>query len=260
MNRVNTAEVSVDELLYCVRLASKRRRILVFAGLATLWISATVGAFCYRRIMDNALLGDSHLLIALCALCMFGSIPLCILLSLPSGPNRLMLARIARQADVSAAGPLIELVEEIQLDDTRNVLRRALIKLLPRVEECHVNSRQLHKLNSALDAASKTLPSELQARYCIAILKAITHIGDECSLFVVRKLATQTTDNVRRARIQAAAAECLPNLESRISSCRTPGNLLHALDCAPSSERLLLPVGSSLPDAESTLLRSCGKK
>jgi HEAT repeat protein len=133
-----------------------------------------------------------------------------------------------RYEDVRAVGLL---AEALSFGDkaVRAVAEQALIRLLPRLqpEDAELlNKKQRECLYRAMRNGNPEL--------VIAILKALTRVGDEEALRHVEDLCM----NARDPRVRWAAMECLPGLKERVIREGMAQRLLRPADppCVPPQE------------------------
>lgn len=106
-------------------------------------------------------------------------------------------------------------------------------------------------------ALGRTLTRHVRnADYLVAALAALEQVGDERALPVVENLAAGRIPTAEAKRVQAAAQECLPYLQTRSEQQRASQTLLRAsaLSATPS-DTLLRPAQGALPTEPSELLR-----
>lgn len=152
---------------------------------------------------------------------MFGGVwgPATIMLSTYHQQRNSISRVLAKFDDVRAVGFLAEALE-FRDKHTRQAAAEALIRLLPRLK-----ASDAHLLNAkqrAILLRTFNRPAS-SAALIVAILKAYEQVGDESALEPVRSLLTALNP-----RVQEAATECLPFLESRIAQQRASQTLLRA--------------------------------
>lgn len=151
---------------------------------------------------------------------------------------------LLRHEDPRAVGILCEELAHLDFTSVQPV-QRALARLLPRLTErdAHLLSpEQLRRLYVALETASSPMSSAFNVEFVLATLDALQRVGDEGSLGIVRRLAAAHGRGPGEERIRAAAATCLPLLESRIERAKTADPLLRAAD---DPAQLLHPIVAS---------------
>ncbi len=121
----------------------------------------------------------------------------------------------------------------------RSALLKAIIRILPRLRASDTDlmdadTRKL--LNQQLGRSTRALSEawagarrvEEHTAYDVAILKAWEQVGDERALPFVEKLAGLNARTSAQKRVQQAALECLPYLQSRADQQRVAHTLLRA--------------------------------
>jgi len=120
---------------------------------------------------------------------------------------------LTRWVDIRAVGPLAEALEH---EDGQVYARivRALTRLLPRLTDKDadlLNAEQRDCLHRALLNGD---PNR-EARFLIAILRALAQVGDARSLPAIETLAASGADTRHEKRVRGAALRCLAALRKR---------------------------------------------
>ncbi len=121
----------------------------------------------------------------------------------------------------------------------RKALQTAITRILPRLQASDaalLDEPARGLLNQQLAKGRMSLSEiwgvkreiEEQAAYDVAILKAWEQVGDERALPFVEKLASLSARSPAQKRVQQAAQECLPYLQTRADRQRTAQTLLRA--------------------------------
>ena len=165
--------------------------------------------------------------------------------------------------DARCVGALVEIWNpqgEVRYNrNTRRQAENALIRLLPRLKASDALLLKEHQrviLRTVLDMQGyKQWGKYYDARFLLAILAALTEIGDWKSAPTVLKLSQSARD----PQLRQAAAECLPALQS-IAEKQVVGITLlrasSAADAANTAPETLLRPASPTSDAQpETLLR-----
>jgi hypothetical protein len=157
--------------------------------------------------------------------------------------HRELMQRLADYDDVAGVGALAETLE---WPDPRvqDMAASALKRLLPRLRasDAHLLTRgQRACLYRRLTMSQVGRDGTL----ILAILAALQQVGDEAAIPHVRRLADGKVLSPTQRKVQAAAQECLPYLETHASQQRASQTLLRA------SAQEHTPAGDLLRPAES---------
>jgi hypothetical protein len=167
-------------------------------------------------------------------------------------PPRPMLSRqelvtLALQGDGPAIASLLDLHRPYDAG-SRIALIRVLGAVRPDVAASFGPERQAAMARLISRGAAWDDPD-----LAIAVLGALTHIGQARALDAVRFLACAEERDAHSA-VREAASACLPIIEARAQQCRRSGALLRPAE-APS-DALLRPAAARSTDADSLLLPS----
>jgi hypothetical protein len=173
-------------------------------------------------------------------------------------------------ADIKSVGPLTDALRMNDLPARRDA-QDMLIELLPRLQPEDsglLNAAQRANLCSVLNvpvesALYKNMAAvfkpadhrEVEIR--VAILHALTRIGDEQALPIMAHLAETQARTDGERRIQETARICLPLLHERVEQLRDPHTLLRASSAEfTNPEVLLRPATQSGETSTDQLLRA----
>jgi hypothetical protein len=189
-----------------------------------------------------------------------GSMALCALFALPGKQQRDRLKKLARTADLSAIGPIVEMVREIQPRGTRAALREALAELVPRLKETDMlllTTSQRTKLHHLLhDAATH----DRDPSFAISLLKGLEQIGDEQTVRAIGKVMAMSGRGEKWSRLRKAAEEALEVITVRIERRKSPSVLLRAAAPEQPESALLRPASSGSAAQAAALLRSASNE
>jgi hypothetical protein len=185
-----------------------------------------------------------------------GSMALCAYFSLPSERQKQSLRELAKSADVSAIGPIVEMVREIQPRHTRRALRAALAELAPRLKESDmqllttVQRRKIHHL------LHDSIIYDRDPAFAITLLKGMEQIGDEQTVRTIGKAMSRAGRGEKWKRIRAAANEAIAVIEVRLARIKSPSILLRPAEAEGADLTLLRPAGEGQAYATELLLRA----
>jgi hypothetical protein len=131
---------------------------------------------------------------------------------------------------------------------------RALTRLLPRLRASDAYLLE----GEWRQRLYETLNSDYVRRepdFVIAVLKALEQIGDAAALPYVHHLAQGSPRTANRKRVQAAAWDCLPFLQTRIEQQHSRQTLLRAASPDVAPETLLRPAAAAPVADPDELLR-----
>lgn len=186
----------------------------------------------------------------------------------PRKKRRKIVEDIVRMDDIRSIGPLIDALKLVDLKISFAVIE-ILIRLFPRLlpSDTHlISAKQRAYLCQILSLPPNIITNDAQipgqtshndtTLFRIAILQALSQVGDKNCLQVVRKLALGPARSESQKRIQVAAQNCLPLLLSRVEQQQSSQTLLRAADpinCG--TETLLRPASNTSLTAPEQLLR-----
>jgi hypothetical protein len=131
---------------------------------------------------------------------------------------------------------------------------QALTRLLPRLR-----ATDAHLLEGEWrQRLYETLNGDYARRepdFVIAVLKALEQIGDAAALPYVHHLAQGSPRSASRQRVQEAARDCLPFLQTRIEQQHSRQTLLRAASPNAAPETLLRPAAATSAADPDELLR-----
>ena len=161
-------------------------------------------------------------------------------------------ARALSESDDIRAVPL--LIEALDKQDgaTRAAAVKALTRLLPQLHASHDDSLTDAHLNILLAQMAKADDKELTS----ASLKALTQIGDERFLELVKSWSEGKGAAKKNAQLRDSAKDVLPYLEERIEKQKAGKTLLRAASAdSADSDSLLRPAATAPESQPDTLLR-----
>jgi hypothetical protein len=163
---------------------------------------------------------------------------------------------LSRFDDIRAIGPLAEALE-FQERDIRPIARRALIRLLPRLQASDaplLSPAHRAILNRALGYGSAAL--------ILAILKAWEQVGDADAIPEVQNLAEGHGEGGQISEVVRAAKECLAVLRESVDRQQTSSQLLRPADANLTPTDILLRPATPHASTESPeqLLRPMEKR
>ncbi|MDE2125440.1 MAG: hypothetical protein KGJ62_02500 [Armatimonadetes bacterium] len=157
--------------------------------------------------------------------------------------------------DIRVTGAVVEALQ-VPDRDMYALASRALCRLLPRLRASDtgiLNVEQRAILNRTLSRAAKRRPE-----LALAILAALSQVGDEKALPAVTALAALPRGSRIRQEVVAAAQQCLPLLQQRAIAQETDRHLLRPADNVGREDSLLRAAAPTSADPTGLLLPSAG--
>jgi hypothetical protein len=244
----------------------RRRGRATFAWLA-IWVTPIMLGVMTGRLTDWIASMASRPLLILLYYLLLAVPPLSLLWSDRRGSAK-RARLLAELDDVRLIGPL---TDTLKVEDRRVQARAgdALTRLLPLLKAsdrdllnvgqrailCRVLAKPLNDLFRSDLVMLLTRQTHRMAELQAAILKAFEQVGDGKALPIVERLATGEAKTADQQRVQAAASECLPYLQTRAAQERAHQTLLRPSGIAETAtDTLLRPAGASeAADAEQLL-------
>lgn len=241
--RLPGVEASLEQFQAAVR---QRQKNTVTIGVAAALGAATGLANMVEMMLTHQ---QSPLLVNVA----IGSVGITLALSF-RGLFRLkaMMNALANTGDLRVVGALIE-IAAIQ-DGYANPMAACLLtRLLPHLQASDaalLTDRQRVALGRAL------IRNVGNVEFLLAALKALEQVGDGRALSVVESLAAGKIGTADPKRVQAAAQECLPFLQTRNDQQRASQTLLRASCISETPPATLLrPAQGAAPMEDAELLR-----
>ncbi|MCX6360559.1 MAG: hypothetical protein NT029_12155 [Armatimonadetes bacterium] len=156
--------------------------------------------------------------------------------------------------DVTVAGRLAEALWEGDLY-MRTEAEEALIGLLPRFKASDagcLSDAQRACLHRTLKAPKRRREADL----IVAVIGALTEIGDARALPHVERLAEETARTEAQRLVQRAAMEALPALHERIEVARAARTLVRPAQGGPGADTLVRPAAPSADTPVELLVRA----
>ncbi|MEP6756138.1 MAG: hypothetical protein ABJA67_11610 [Chthonomonadales bacterium] len=163
------------------------------------------------------------------------------------------LRKIANTDDLNALGPLIDCSNSVMSRSAMKMVRKRISALLPMLKYSDrylLTKGQRATLRSRLSLISHPTLPDGEEQY-LALLIALSQIGDETDLAVVRRLAVIKMPLPAIRRISQAAAECAEMIEARLEANRDSDRLLRP--AAEPLDNLLRPATSGIVEAHALL-------
>ncbi len=170
----------------------------------------------------------------------------------PTGLQKRAARALSETDDIRAVPLLIETLDK-QDSATRSSAVKALTRLLPQLRANHDDMLTDAHLNTLKEQMAKAEDKEFTG----ASLKALTQIGDERFLDLVKSWSDGKGAGKKNTQIRESSRETLPYLEERIERQKAGKTLLRATSAdLANSDSLLRPAASAPESPPETLLRS----
>jgi hypothetical protein len=174
-----------------------------------------------------------------------------------SEATRRAMSAIVECEDVRAVGALVEALE---VREARPLAALMLTHLLPQLKAGNttlLSDVQWERLYSLLLGKQAWL-GRVETDFTLAILQALQQAGPMTALPVVQKLAAREGRSGRDARLVQAAQECLLCLRQEAQHRSHRDTLLRANKRQDTPDLLLRPVGTTVSEQATHLLRAAG--